>query len=47
MSDLSREDLLREEALVRAREVCLHAGVNDADGVVAYAEAFYKFLADE
>lgn len=39
---LTREDVLREEALVRAREVCGQGAT--AESVVACAEAFFKFL---
>jgi hypothetical protein len=44
MSDLTREDLLREEALVRAREVCSQGQVFEADKVVETATKFYEFL---
>lgn len=42
---LTREDLLREEALVRAREVCQFKGAEvTSEKVVEYASAFYDFL---
>lgn len=43
--DLTREDLLREEALVRARETCQFGGSKvTADEVVEHAKTFYDFL---
>lgn len=43
---LTREDLLREEALMRAREVAQLGRVKaeTADDVVAIAETFHAFL---
>lgn len=45
MADLSRKDLLREEALVRARETCQFGGKEvTPEGVLKYAKAYYDFL---
>lgn len=46
MADLSRDDLLREEALIRAREVCCWGAAEppSPEKIVQHAEAFYAFL---
>lgn len=44
MADLSREDLLREEALIRARECAPWTTPENAEDIVSTADAFYAFL---